>query len=268
MTAVDLLLVLAAGLAAGAVNAAAGGGTLVSYPALLALGLSPTAAVVTSGVGLLPGYAGAALGYRAEVRPLLHRLPRLLVWAAAGGAVGASLVLAVGDDAVEGVVPWLVLLACALLAVQPSLTSRLRRRGPPARSRGGDGRTSGPARAGGPLLGLAAVYGGFFGAALGVVLLALLVPLLAVGLQPANGAKAVVSLVVNVAGVAVFGLAALLGVAGGREALQWPSAAVLAAGALLGGVAGARLARRLPDALLRGVVVAGGVVVALVLLVG
>ena len=254
----ELVAVAAAGVGAGAVNAAAGGGTLVSYPALLAVGLGPTAAVVTSGVGLLPGYVGAAVGYRAEVRPLLARLRPLLGWAAGGGALGAALVLGVGDGAVAAVVPWLVLLACGLLAAQPAVSARLdRRRGAaPAPQR----------RWAGPLVGLAAVYGGFFGAGLGVVLLALLAPVMAVGLQVANGAKALVSLVVNGAGVAVFALAAAASVAGGRGALDLPAAAVLAVGALVGGVGGARLARRLPDALLRALVVLGGVVVALVLL--
>jgi uncharacterized membrane protein YfcA len=246
---VDALLILAAGVVAGAVNAIAGGGTLISFPALLAAGLSPITANITSSVGLLAGYASGSMAYRDELRGQPARVRGLAVAAVLGGAAGALLLLATPGDAFEDVVPFLVMLASVLLAVQPQVARRLAARGQLPDHPGWEAQVA---------VGVASVYGSYFGAGLGVILLAVLGLLLADGLQRLNALKGVLSLVVNLAGVLVF--IALGGV-------DWSAAGLLAAGAVVGAFAGVRLARRLPSQVVRTAVVVTGVVVAVVLLV-
>jgi uncharacterized membrane protein YfcA len=245
----DLLLVGGAGLLAGAVNAVAGGGTLLSFPALLAVGVPPVTANITSSVGLLTGYAGGSVAYRRELTGQGRRLRALLPAALAGGVAGAVLLLLTPQDTFRAIVPYLVLLSCALLAAQPRL----------ARALGGHERGSvevhWAARAG---VGLGAVYGSYFGAGLGVLLLAVLGILVADELQRLNALKGLLSLVVNVVGVVVFLVSAQV---------SWGYAALLAVTAYLGGTLGVSVARRLSPALMRAAVVTLGVVVAVVLLV-
>lgn len=252
MSPFDLLVVAGGGLLAGAVNAVAGGGTLISFPALLAAGLSPFVANITSSVGLLTGYAGGSVAYRRELAGQERRIRGLGVAAVLGGAVGAAVLLATPASSFEAIVPWLVLLATALLAVQPRLARLVA-----ARREGVDERESEitwPVR-GGVFVG--AVYGSYFGAGLGVLLLALLGILLEDGLQRLNALKGLLSLIVNVVGVLIF-------VWSGQ--VDWLAAAVLAVTAYLGGTVGVTLARRLPAAWLRGGVVVLGVVVTVSLL--
>jgi uncharacterized membrane protein YfcA len=277
------VLVALAGAAAGAVNAIAGGGTLVTFPALLAVGLPPVSANITSSVGLVSGYAGGTVGYRRELAGQGPRVRALAAAAVIGGLVGAVVLLVTPADAFRAAVPYLVLAACALLAVQPRLARAVaaRRERAAARQRGpGDGanRSSSPTglsvgaaavqveavpvaplgwgvRAG---VLVASVYGSYFGAGLGVLLLAVLGVLIADDLQRLNALKGLLSLVVNVVGVAVF-------VFSGR--VDWPVALVIAVAAWVGGLLGVRVARVLPARVLRTLVVALGVVVAVVLLV-
>ena len=254
VTPIELGVVAVGGLLAGAANAVAGGGTLVSFPALLAAGLPPFTANVTSSTGLLAGFVGGSFAYRRELAGQGRRVRSLGLTALAGGTAGAVLLLRTPGDAFEVVVPWLVLVACALLAVQPRLTSlvaaRRERRGRP------DSRASGwPLHLG---LGLGAVYGSYFGAGFSVILLALLGILLDDRLHRLNALKGVLALTVNLIGVALF-------VASG--AVDLVAAAVLAVAALVGGTVGVTLARRLPPAALRAGIVALGVAVAAALLV-
>lgn len=248
MTPGAALLVAGAGLAAGAVNAVAGGGTLISFPALLAAGLPPVTANITSSVGLLSGYAGGSLAYRRELAGQRERVRLLLPAAAAGAVAGAVLLLVTPAAAFRALVPYLVLTSCALLAVQPALARRVAAR---ART-GADLR--GPTAAG---VAVAAVYGSYFGAGLGVLLLAVLGILVADGLQRLNALKGVLSLLVNVVGVVVFVVAA---------DVAWSYAAVLAVAAAVGGTVGVGVARRLPAPALRAGVIALGLVAAVVLL--
>lgn len=248
MTPGAAVLVVAAGVLAGGANAIAGGGTLVSYPALLAAGLGPVTANTTSSFGLLAGYAGGSLAYRAELEGQQHRARALLPAAVAGGLAGAALLLLTPGDGFRRVVPWLVLLACALLAAQPRLAAALQRRGRAASHPGWEVQVA---------VGVGAVYGSYFGAGLGVVLLAVLGLLVADDLQRLNALKGVLSLLVNVVGALVF-------VVTGRVDLL--AAGLLAVGAAAGAWAGVRLARRLRPAAVRRAVVALGVVVAVVLL--
>lgn len=248
MTPEQALLTAGAGLVAGAVNAAAGGGTLISFPALLAAGLSPVAANITSSVGLLAGYLGGSVAYRRELEKQRDRVRALALPAVLGGLVGAVLLLRTPDESFRAVVPYLVLASCALLAAQPWLSRRL-----PDRT-AGEGGVSVVVRVS---VGLAAVYGSYFGGGLGVILLALLGILLTDGLQPLNALKGLLSLLINVVGVAVFVLS-------GQVA--WLFALVLGVSAYAGATVGVGVARRLPPAVLRGAVVVFGAAVGLILL--
>ena len=242
------LLVVAGGFGAGAVNAMAGGGTLVSYPALLAAGLPPVLANTSSSVGLVAGFASGSLTYRRELEGQGRRARGLLAAAVVGGLLGAALLLATTGDAFEAVVPWLVLVAAGLLAAQPRLAAWLARRGVTADHPGWEAQL---------LVGVAAVYGTYFGAGLGVVLLAVLGLLVADDLQRLNALKGVLALTVNLVGALVF-------VSTGR--VDWLAVGLLATGAVVGAALGVRLSRRLPARWVRAGVVTMGVVVAVTLL--
>lgn len=247
MDALQAIALLAAGGAAGAVNAVAGGGSLVSFPALLAVGYAPVTANVTNQVGLVPGYLGGSVGYRAELAGQAARARALGLVSGAGAAAGTAILLVAPAGSFRAIVPYLVLASCALLAFQPSLTRAV------ARHRGD--------HPGLPLhtgTFVAGVYGGYFGGALGIVLLALLAALLSDDLQRLNALKGLLSLVVGIvaaAGFAIFGPVA------------WGAALLVAAGALVGGRLGAALARRLRPDVLRWAIVAYGVAAATILLV-
>ena len=249
MSPLDALLVAGAGLVGGAVNAVAGGGTLLTFPALLAAGLPPVTANITSSVGLLAGSAGGSLAYRQELSGQRDRFRGLLPFALVGGITGAVLLLVTPDDAFRDIVPFLVLAACALLAVQPRLAAAL------THHQRGSGELHWGVRAG---VGVAAVYGSYFGAGLGVLLLAVLGILVADDLQRLNALKGLLALLINVVGVVVF-------VVSGDVA--WAYAAILLAAAYVGGTVGVGVARRLPVTVMRAAIVAIGTVVGLVLLV-
>ncbi|MGI8802849.1 MAG: sulfite exporter TauE/SafE family protein [Solirubrobacteraceae bacterium] len=248
MTLGQALLTAGAGLLAGAVNAAAGGGTLIAFPALVAAGVGSLEANIACSVGLLSGYAGGSLAYRRELAGQGRRVRSLAPAAVLGGVAGALILLATPEHSFRQLAPFLILAACALLAAQPRLAARLA--GRPAAER-----EIGPAVLGGVFL--AAVYGSYFGAGLGVLLLGVLGILLREGLQRLNALKGLLSLVINAAGVAVF-------LVSGRVA--WAFAAVLAVSAAAGGTLGVSLARRLSAGMLRAGVVSLGLVVAAVLL--
>jgi uncharacterized membrane protein YfcA len=242
-------LLALAGFLAGAVNAVAGGGSLISFPALLAVGYPPVAANVTNQVAVLPGYVGGSVAYRRELRGQRARLLALSVTTAAGALLGALLVIVLPASAFERAVPWLVLLACAVLAAQPLLSRRMSPPDEPA-----DQHRS-------PLLhGLefaASVYGGYFGAGLGIMLLAVLAVGLGEPLQRLNAIKGVLSLLVSAVAAGVFALLA---------PVAWGAAAIMAVTTYAGGQAGVLVARRLEATLLRAVALVFGVGVALWLL--
>jgi uncharacterized membrane protein YfcA len=248
LTPADALLVLGAGLAGGATNALAGGGTLITFPALLAAGLPAVQANTTSSVGLVAGYAGGSVAYRRELQGQRDRAQPLVLAGVLGGLVGAVLLLLTPGEGFEAVVPWLVLLACFLLAVQPRLARQLAARGLAGAHPGWEAALA---------IGLGAVYGSYFGAGLGVIMLAVLGLLVADDLQRLNALKGVLSLVINLVGALVF-------VVTGN--VDWLAALLLAAGAAVGAALGVRLARRLPAAWVRVGVVVVGVSVAVVLL--
>jgi uncharacterized membrane protein YfcA len=244
----ELLAVGAVALVAGALNAVAGGGSLLLFPALLAVGLPPLAANVTTTVSIWPGYVGTALGYRSELTGQRRRVLVLALTALLGGASGAVLLLTTPERLFSAVVPVLVLFAALLLAVQTRVTRWVQR---VPGSAGGTGS---------PLLHvalfLAAVYGGYFGGALGVILLAVLAVFLGGDLQRLNALRGVLSLLVNTVALVAFAL---------YGPVDWSVVAVAAPACLAGGYLGARVARRLPVRVLRAVVVAFGLVVGVAL---
>jgi uncharacterized membrane protein YfcA len=240
-------LLAGAGFGAGIANAVGGGGSLITFPALLAAGYPSVAANVTNSIAMLPGYVGVSLAYRVELDGQRGRIRSLALTCAAGAAAGAALLLVSPATVFDAIVPWLILAACALLAVQPRVAAWIAR----------GSRSPSPVALHAALF-LATVYGGYFGAGLGIVLLAILGVFIDDGLQRLNALKGLLSLLVAVVGAVAF---AVFG------PVAWDAAAIVGTTCLLGGVAGVGVARRLPAAVLRGVVIAFGVVVAIVLLV-
>ena len=234
-----------AGAGAGAVNAIAGGGTLISFPVLVGLGVGKVAANVTNTVALCPGYFGGAVAQRAELAKVTDRIARLGVAAGLGGLTGSVLLLATGEAAFTKVVPWLILLACGLLGGQNRLRAALR-----IGQR--DHTVSSPV---GPMIAvfLAAIYGGYFGAGLSIMLLAVLGLAFADPLPRLNALKQVLSLIINV-------VAAIFFATSGK--VQWTLAAVMAPASLLGGLAGGKLVGHIKPSVLRAVVVTYGTVLA------
>ncbi len=239
----ETLLVLVAGLLAGTINTIVGAGTLITFPVLLAVGLPPVTANVSNTVGLVPGSFSGAWGYRQELAGQGRRLRWLCLAAVVGGLVGGILLLVLPSSAFDAVVPVLILTGCALVVVQPVVAKRLA-----ARER------HGPA-APGPLLWSAifgtSVYGGYFGAAQGVLHVALLNLLAAESLQRANAAKNVLAALVNLTAAVLFVLVA---------DVSWWHAGLVAVGSTIGGQVGALVGRRLPPWLLRAVIAVIGVV--------
>ena len=233
-----------AGFVAGAINAAAGGGSLVTFPALVAVGYPPLIANVTNNVAVSPGYVTGAWSYREELRGQRRRILPLAIVSALGSIAGVGLILVSSQRAFEGIVPFLILAACALLAAQPVIGRWVGERAS-AYERPGIGSLVGQT--------LASAYGGYFGAALGVAVLALLGIFFDDTLQRLNALKALLQLVIGA--TAALGFALLTPVA-------WGAAAIAGSASLAGGVVGARIARRVSDRVLRGGIVAYGVVAA------
>jgi uncharacterized membrane protein YfcA len=266
MTAAELSLAGLSAVAAGAVNALAGGGTLLTFPTLMALGLPAVAANVTSTVALCPGYLGASLAQSRDLADQAGRMRLLLPAALLGGLAGAVLLLATGETLFRGLAPFLLLLAAGLLAAQEPLKAWVARRGGGAAgaARGEVTTATGSGSPGAtgvwamPLVGLAAVYGGYFGAGVSVVLLAVLALVIDDSLTRLNALKQALALAANLA-------AALFFVFSGR--VDWPAAGVMAVAALAGGALGGRLAGRLSPVLLRRVVVGLGVAAGIIYLV-
>ena len=251
ISAAQLALLALAGVATGAVNALAGGGTLISFPALLALGIPPLTANVTNTIALCPGYLGAVLTQRGELRDQARRLYTLLPVAVACSLGGALLLLHTGERVFGRAVPWLILGACVLLSAQQRLRAWLETR---EFSRTGAGVHLPLAL---PLVAAANVYGGYFGAGASVIVLAALGLSYTDTLPRLNALKQALSLATNCA-------AALLFAASGP--VNWRVVPVLAVGALIGGAWGGELSRRLSPRLLRNVVVLLGLVVAAIYL--
>jgi hypothetical protein len=244
VSALDLIIAAVVALLAGGVNSIAGGGSLILFPVLVALGLGTVEANVTNSVAQWPGYLGGVAGFRAEYAGQRSRLLRLGAVAVLGGTTGSVLLLTTPSEAFDVVVPVLVLLAGALLAVQPLVHRRLRR------TQQDDVAARDP-RWLYVLLFLATVYGGYFGGALGVILVGVL-GLALHRLPLANALKSAISAVTASVTVVVFGI---------FGDVHWGVVAVAAPASLLGGFLGARIATRIPATALRILIVAFSVAV-------
>lgn len=239
------LIVLLAGVWAGTINTVVGSGTLVTFPVLVALGYPPVTATTSNALGLAPGTISGAVGYRHELTGQARRLIRYSVPSFLGAVCGTVLLLSLPPNAFETIVPVLVGLAVVLVIVQPRVSVWV------ARRRERDETSAGH---GGPLLlfliFLVGVYGGYFTAAQGVLLMAFMGMLLTDSMQRLNGIKNVLAAVVNVVAGVIYAFIA---------PISWPVVALLAVGSTLGGQLGAKIGRRLPPAAMRGVIVLVGV---------
>jgi len=255
----EALAIFGAGAAAGAVNAVVGSGSLITFPTLLAFGFPAVVANVSNNVGLVSGNISGAAGYRRELAGQGRRLIRLGVLAAAGSVAGAVALLSLPSSSFQVIVPVLILIACVLVLVQPWLAARISaRRARAAEANGGPPSGREPA---GILLGTgvlaSAAYGGYFGAAQGVLVIGLLGTFLDESMQRVNGAKNVLVGIVN-------GTAAIVYICFAHVA--WLVAALIAVGSAIGGLAGARFGRGLPPLALRIFVVLIGVISAVKLI--
>jgi uncharacterized membrane protein YfcA len=234
--------ILLAGLAAGTINSIVGSGSLITFPTLLALGYSPVVANVSNTVGLAFGNLSGAVGYRRELTGQRRRLLHLGIVAVAGGVTGSVLLLTLPSSVFRDVVPGLIVFACVLVVLQPRLSALLARR------------ERHPVH-GGPalLLGVFAtgIYGGYFGAAQGVILLALLGIFLSEDLQRLNGVKNVLVMLVNAIAAIVFVIVAHV---------SWEASGLIAVSSIVGGQLGAAFGRKLSPTLLRSFVVVVGVI--------
>lgn len=246
--ALDLGFVGVAALAAGAVNALAGGGTLITFPALTAVGIPALNANITNTVALSPGYVGGTLAQRADLEGQRPRVRAVMIPAIVGGLAGGALLLAVGAATFRALVPWLILTAALLLAIDPIAKRWIRAR---LNHTAGHGNL----RLAGVVAFVGAVYGGFFGAGLGIILLALYSLVVPESLIRINALKQVTSFAANVS-------AALFFVFSGR--VVWDAAVVMAVGALVGGALAGRVVRFVNPNALRAIVVAVGITVAIV----
>ena len=252
---IHALIIIAAGMAAGMINAIVGSGSLITFPVLLFLGYPPLVANVTNTVGVVPGSISGSFGYRRELAGQRARAKPLLIAAALGGITGAVLLLVLPASAFARIVPILILIACGLVAIQPRLSvwvlERRARQGNEAHHDGG------------PILHagvyLTGIYGGYFGAAQGVILIALLSILIDDDLQRLNGLKNVIASVVNAIAAIIFLVVASVAIV---------PAILLAIGSTTGGLLGASVGRRLSPLVLRGAIIIVGTVVAVRLLLG
>ncbi|MER6575494.1 sulfite exporter TauE/SafE family protein [Nonomuraea sp. NPDC001023] len=241
MTPWEMAAVFAAGVGAGGINAVVGSGSLITFPTLLAVGLPPVTANVSNNIGLVPGGVTGVLGYRAELKGQRGRLLRLASASALGSLIGGLLLLNLPERTFTAVVTVLIGLSCVLVLAQPRISRLLASR--PRQAHGGPWLWLGVLAAG--------AYGGYFGAAQGVLLIGLLGIFLDEELQRVNAAKNVLSLVVNATAAVLYTLVA---------DVDWWAVLLVALGSTVGGFLGARVGRRLPAPVLRGAVVCIGVV--------
>lgn len=251
MSAWEIAGIILAGLGAGTINTIVGSGTLITFPTLLFFGVPPVAANMSNNIGLVPGGLAGSVGYRRELVGSSRVLLRLVPASLAGGILGAVLLRVLDPAAFRAVVPVLIALGVILVFVGPRLSVWFPH---PGGAASGDGLPPTPGRRVALQSGVfaAGVYGGYFGAAQGVILMGLLSTLTTASLQRLNGIKNVLATIVNT-------VAALVFVAVAPHQIRWDIAGLIALGSVLGGVFGARVGRRLPPSVLRVVIALVGV---------
>jgi uncharacterized membrane protein YfcA len=243
VTPLHAIAIFAAGIVAGTINTVVGSGTLFTFPVLLGFGYAPVVANVSNTLGLVPGSATGALGYREELSGQRRRLIPLICASLIGGIIGAVLLLSLPASAFKAIVPVFIAVALVLIVFQPRLSKLLEGHRPQGRER------AGPIPTLGVLVG--GIYGGYFGAAQGIMLLAILSLGLDDTLQRLNAVKVVLTGLVNLVSGIVFVFAAHV---------AWAPAGLIAGGSLIGGVLGGRVGRRLSPRVLRAVIVVVGIV--------
>src|SRR3954454_10926983 len=243
MTVFEALAIVGAGAVAGGVNTVVGSGSLVTFPTLLAVGYAPVTANVSNSIGLVPGGVSGSIGYRAELRGQGRRTVIMAVGTTIGAVIGGVLLLELPSSVFDAVVPALILLAVALMAFRPS----------PKQHEGGNNMVAGVASSF-----ATGIYGGYFGAAQGIILMSLLRLCFSENLQVLNAIKNVLAGIANLVAGIVFMFVAHV---------AWGAAALIAVGSTVGAHVGARYGRRLPQEILRRVVIVYGVVVAIVLII-
>jgi hypothetical protein len=244
------LAIFAAGIAAGTINTVVGSGTLITFPVLLQFGYQPVVANVSNTIGLVPGSVAGAVGYRRELSDQRARTARLAIASLTGGVIGAVLLLSLPASAFKAIVPAFIVVALVLILAQRRLSDALAARGHGGRAHAGPVAMAGVFASG--------IYGGYFGAAQGIMVLAILGLALDDDLQRINAVKVVLTGLVNLVSGVIFAFAAHV---------AWLPVLLIALGSTLGGVLGGRYGRRLPDSALRLVIVAVGIV-AIVRLLG
>jgi uncharacterized protein len=242
VTPLHAVAIFAAGIVAGTINTVVGSGTLFTFPVLLAFGYPPVVANVSNTVGLVPGSVTGAVGYRRELAGQRRRTLPLAVASLLGGITGAVLLLSLPASAFKAIVPVFIAIALVLIVLQPRLSRLLARHRPPSQHQAGRAATGGVFASG--------VYGGYFGAAQGILLLGILTLSVDDELQRLNALKVVLAGLVNLVAGIVFVCVA---------DVAWGAAGLIAAGSLIGGVLGAQAGRRLPPSALRAVIVVVGV---------
>jgi uncharacterized membrane protein YfcA len=256
MSALEIVAVVAAGIAAGAINVLVGSGTLITFPVLLAVGYAPVTANVSNTIGLVPGSVAGAIGYRRELEGQKNRAIRLGAMSFTGAILGAIALLVLPAGAFKAIVPVFIVIALALIILQPRLNKAIAER----REREA---ASGTAPGEGPAVQAAVlatgVYGGYFGAAQGIILLGFLGVALPDDLQRVNALKNVLAGLVNLVAGVVFVFAAHV---------AWLPAGLIAVGSLIGGSLGGRYGRKLPPGVLRAIIVVVGVFAIVHLIIG
>nr|WP_233151444.1 sulfite exporter TauE/SafE family protein [Mycobacterium lehmannii] len=252
MPVVDMVLIALAGLGAGAINTLVGSGTLITFPTLVALGYPPVTSTMSNAIGLVAGGVSGTWGYRRELRGQWHRLRWQIPASFVGAALGAWLLLNLPETVFEQVVPVLLIAALVLVVVGPRIQSYARAR---AEAAGQSAEHVSRLQLASVVFATFAVgvYGGYFTAAQGILLIAAMGALLPEDMQRMNAAKNLLSLVVNIVAAVAYTLVAF-------DRISWVAAGLIAAGSLVGGFLGARYGRRLSPNALRAVIVVAGII--------
>lgn len=251
MSLLELALLVVAGFAAGSINGAVGSGSLVTLPILLAMGLAPASAVTTNTIAMVLSAFGGVMAYRRELRAELRQIRPLVIISTLSGIVGATLLLTTPPGAIAIVVPVLIVFALLLVAFQPRISRAVQARAQQRRLEHGVER--GPFESRGLRVGIAgcALYGGYFAAAQGVILMGVLGAFTGRPLGTVVGIKNLLTLTVNITAALMFTVASLLW----TGSVVWSASAAIALGALFGGYAGGRLAKAVPAWVLRGIII-------------
>jgi uncharacterized membrane protein YfcA len=239
----EIVAIFASGVAAGTINTVVGSGTLITFPTLLAFGYPPVIANVSNTVGLVPGSVSGAIGYRRELTGQRERVLALGIASICGGIIGAILLLELPASAFKEIVPFFIGLALVLIILQKQINRALGHR------RRGEGQGVGPGALAGAFF--TGIYGGYFGAAQGILMLSVLGLTIDDRLQRLNAVKVITTGLTNLVAGVVFVIAAHV---------AWDVAGLIAAGSLIGGVIGARYGRKLPPNALRALIVVVGII--------